>query len=513
MITIPPDRRELAGRQDDPLAGYYGGGSGRFNPTTVVFPDPIRRRHTVVYGSTGVGKTTFLETLILSDIARRLSGQSSRGFAVIDVVGDLSRNILARLALVREQLGREARRQLDQMVYLIDPTNPEWSAAYDPLEVKRGETPESRADHLSAGISVLYHEDPEQTVRRKRVFKHAVLALIVARRSLPDLPRFLRDKGFRDAIVSASRHPGLIGFWFDEFPNQERAFRERVESTFNRLDILFDRDIEEMLTGPSTFDFRKAMDDGAFVLCHCPRYRLGEGAAYLLAAFFLLEFQQAALSRLELADSARRPFTIIADEWQHFATDSILQIVEGSRKVALELVLATQEVVGPPKQEALRQTIRKVVGNIISFRVSHQDAKVLAPELLTPELEQVKHTSIRYQKVPGIFGEYTQRFEDPLFRGQDEIWEREIRKITQLPDRCFWWKMQGDPHSYLVETPSLKSIEELADTKSLKALLAQQEAAAFRLAGRRKFKRLPWPSSQGFEVEGLGPKKYDPFGW
>ena len=42
----------------------------------VVFPDAARCRHFVCYGGTGKGKSRFLESLVVGDAARRVTGKA-----------------------------------------------------------------------------------------------------------------------------------------------------------------------------------------------------------------------------------------------------------------------------------------------------------------------------------------------------------------------------------------------------------------------------------------------------
>lgn len=452
----------------------------------VVLPDSALRRHFVCYGLTGSGKTTLLEELVICLVARRITGRSPMGVVILDITGDLSRNLRIRFAQMRIKYP-----ELDNLLYLIDPTHSDWSVRFNPCELKHGDTPERLADRLTSGILTLYHDDPQETVRLYRVLKHALLGLIITRRSLPDLPRFLRDRRFREDLVSKARLPRLEEYWLEEFPNRDKEALERSESTLNRLEILNDPDIEEMLRGPNTIDFRNMMDTGAVVLINAPKGKLGEGAAYLLAAFFLFEFQQAALSRIDMVISKRRPFVLLADEYQAYSTKTLLEIAAESRKYRLHIGLVTQGVRGQPKDEALREAVRSVVENIISFRIGYEDAKVISPEVFSPDLDQVKDVRIRYQKVPTLFGEYTKRFEDPVYRSLSEIWEAETRKLTQLPDRWFWWKRRNDPIPHLCETNYVRDVEELGRSFGLRQSLMEQDAAAFRLSGRLKFKRLP----------------------
>ena len=212
-------------------------------------------------------------------------------------MGDLYRNLRARLAMMALVFPK-----LEKLVYLIDPTNPDWSVRYNPLELKKGESPEKLADRLAYGVTTIYHDDPRVTVRLYRVLKHSLLALIMARRSLPDLPRFLQDEGFRNELLAGVRHPTLDDYFRYSFPKKDAQVRDLVESTLNRMDLVFDPDVAEFLTGPSTIDFDRFLNEGAIVLVNVPKAKMGEGASYLLAAFILLEFQHAAMRRLEMPE-------------------------------------------------------------------------------------------------------------------------------------------------------------------------------------------------------------------
>jgi hypothetical protein len=87
----------------------------------------------------------------------------------------------------------------------------------------------------------------------------------------------------------------------------------------------------------------------------------------------------------------------------------------------------------------LQAAVMNTVGNYICFRLGYADAKLFVHDIFQPEIDQVKDTRLRYQQVEGI----EQEFEDKLYRGQDEIWEHEIRKLTELQNREFWYKKRG----------------------------------------------------------------------
>jgi hypothetical protein len=87
----------------------------------------------------------------------------------------------------------------------------------------------------------------------------------------------------------------------------------------------------------------------------------------------------------------------------------------------------------------LKQAVLNTVGNYACFRVGYTNAREIAPDIFQPDIDQVKDIRLRYQQVEGV----QEEFVDYIYRGQDEIWENEIRKLTQLKNREFWYKARG----------------------------------------------------------------------
>mgnify|MGYP001198625135 CR=1 FL=1 len=100
---------------------------------------------------------------------------------------------------------------------------------------------------------------------------------------------------------------------------------------------------------------------------------------HLLGAFLATAFAQAAEARADIAESERRDFTLYADEFQHFATDSFATILSEARKYHLALVLAHQFL--GQLSPLLRQAVIGNAGSIVTFRLGAEDAPLLAREL------------------------------------------------------------------------------------------------------------------------------------
>ena len=129
----------------------------------------------------------------------------------------------------------------------------------------------------------------------------------------------------------------------------------------------------------STIDVRSIMDRGQVLIVNLAKGKLGEAPTHLLGAFLATAFAQAAEARADIAEDERRDFTLYADEFQHFATDSFASILSEARKYRLALVLAHQFLGQLPP--LLRQAVIGNAGSIIAFRIGAEDAPLIASEL------------------------------------------------------------------------------------------------------------------------------------
>ena len=121
------------------------------------------------------------------------------------------------------------------------------------------------------------------------------------------------------------------------------------------------------------------MDRGQVLIVNLAKGKLGEAPTHLLGAFLATAFSQAAEPRADVPEHERRDFTLYADEFQHFATDSFASILSEARKYRLALVLAHQFLGQLP--DLLRQAVIGNAGSIVTFRIGAEDAPLIANEL------------------------------------------------------------------------------------------------------------------------------------
>jgi hypothetical protein len=445
--------------------------------SAAALPDNIRRKHVGCFGLSGAGKSRLTEFVVVSDAIRNVTGHFQRGTLLIDITGDLYRNVRIRLAIARLYYPK-----LDELIVLVDPTNPGWSIQINPLELMKGDIPERKADKFANLVLTISHSDPNEMPRLFRVSYHSFLALILAGRTLVDMPEFLTNRDFREDIVSRLHHKQLSDFWFKGFPRAQKGERDQsqmIESTLNRLwRFQGDPGLAFMFGGTSTINPREIMDKARIVLVNADKGVLGEGTSYLLSTFLVSAFEQAGYTRSELPDEQRTPYSLFLDEFTNYVTEATLRIIAQSRKYGLELFLISQSVQGTPATKELLKTAVETVGSLLTFRLGYSDASLIAPHIFTPSLDQVKATERTSQKP---FSD-----EKIIWRPWGETIESATRLITQLPDQQFWWKIRGKPGAQLVHARFVADLKDLPVARYLPRLLAQQEEAAFQLVGRER---------------------------
>jgi hypothetical protein len=121
------------------------------------------------------------------------------------------------------------------------------------------------------------------------------------------------------------------------------------------------------------------MDERKVLLCRLSQGAIGAENTSLLGTLLVAKLQQTAMSRQDIAEEARQPFYLYIDEFQHFVTPTMEQILSGTRKYRLGLVLAHHDLrqLSAKSPEVLASVLTNPATRIC-FRIGDQDAKTLA---------------------------------------------------------------------------------------------------------------------------------------
>jgi hypothetical protein len=322
-----------------------------------------RLRHMAIFGSTGVGKTTFLLNIVGQDIAR------GDGLLVIDPHGDFAEKALTLVPPSRN----------NQVCY-FNLTDSAYPVGFNVLEDPGPDQRAVVADGVVSGMRAIWSD--MWGPRLEQILRHSLAALIeTPNASLVLLPRLLTDAAFRARIVSRVSSPLTRAFFEGQFDGWRDTYREEaIAPVLNKIDaFLFSPAILNVIgQAKSTLHFEHAMEKQRVVIANLARGIIGETPSNLMGALLLARVQAAGMARATLPPEARTPFHIVIDEVQLFGTEVIAQILSEARKYGLSLTMATQYMAG--LSEKTRAAVMGNVAALIVFRVGHEDAVVLAPE-------------------------------------------------------------------------------------------------------------------------------------
>ncbi|HZS09332.1 MAG TPA: type IV secretion system DNA-binding domain-containing protein [Blastocatellia bacterium] len=322
-----------------------------------------RRLHTYVIGATGTGKSTLLENLIRQDLG------AGRGLALLDPHGDLIEKVLRHVP---------AARQSDLIHFNVPDAGQ--SLGFNPLAAVH---PSNRTLAAAGLLEVFRKLWPDfWGPRLEHILRNALLVLLdQPQATLADVLRLFDDREFRRRAAGETLNPQVREFWLREYEQYPARFRiEAIAPIQNKVGaFLADPVLYRILTRrESAFRLRQVMDEGKILLVNLAKGRLGEDASSLLGSLIVSRLGLAALSRAGLPEEERRDFFLYVDEFEHFVTLSLSNILSEARKYRLSLVLAHQYL--SQLDPRIRDAVLGNVGTVIAFRVGVNDAEVLEKE-------------------------------------------------------------------------------------------------------------------------------------
>jgi len=274
-----------------------------------------------------------------------------------------------------------------QDVVYFNPADTAYPLGFNPMEVT---DPTMKTNISSEVIGVLKRMFAESWgPRLEYILRYTILALLDRpETTLLDITRMLTDKKFRQETLAYCTDTVVLNFWKVEFASWNDKFvAEAIAPVLNKVGAFTaNPTIRNIIGQPkSTFNIRKLMDEGKILIVNLSKGLIGEDNASILGAFLVTKIQLAAMSRSDIPNIAdRRPFYLYVDEFQNFATDSFATILSEARKYGLNLTVANQYI--GQMSETVRDAVFGNVGTMISFRVSADDAPILAKQF-EPQFE------------------------------------------------------------------------------------------------------------------------------
>lgn len=323
-----------------------------------------RRRHLLITGRSGVGKSRLLSSLVQQDIA------SGVGCGVLVPSQEIFDEILDAVPDDRVE-----------DVVIIDPSDIDYPPSLNPLSL----TDESTRVQVAIGMMELFRERFEKYWSKdlEHLFVFVLLTLLATKyTTVLAIKRFLTDGFYRKEVTEGITDRNVRSFWEDEYEQWSSEQIEKGVVPVVRMvdDFLRNEMLYNCLAQPvNAFDFREIIDSGKILLVHVPVRDLEEGNARLFEGMIVNRIFQAALSRADTPQEERVDFNLYVDNFEQLATESFEEILSESRKYRLNLTLSSQDLMLLPS--AVRSTLFSNIANLVSFVATNEDAEVLEAEL------------------------------------------------------------------------------------------------------------------------------------
>ncbi len=330
-----------------------------------------RRRHVYIIGKTGMGKTTLLENMIISDIIH------GDGCCYVDPHGDTAEKILDFVPPNR----------INDVIY-FNPADTEFPIAFNILEAV-----DEKSKHLIAsGLVGVFKKQFADSwgPRLEYILRNAILALLdYPGSTLLGIMRILVDKAYREKVVENITDPVVKSFWVNEYTKwNDRTLQEVISPIQNKVGQFLSNFLIRNVVGQvkSTFDLREVIDGNKILILNLSKGRIGEDTMQLLGSMIVTKLYLAAMSRVDILEKDRKDFYLYVDEFQNFATDSFADILSEARKYRLNLTMAHQFIEQLP--ENVSAAVFGNVGTLLCFRVGAADAETLVKEFTPTFLEE-----------------------------------------------------------------------------------------------------------------------------
>lgn len=328
-----------------------------------------RRRHTYVIGKTGVGKSTLLENMAISDV------ESGLGVGVIDPHGELAETLLDYIPEDR----------LEDVVY-FDPGDTEFPIGFNPLEKVSGEHRHLIASSMMGVFKKIWPD--VWSSRMEYILNNALLALLeYPGATFIGILRMFAEKDYLKKVVSGLEDPVVRSYWENEYANYSERYRvEAIGAIQNKIGQFVTNPLIRNILGQSysSIDIRKIMDEGKILIVNLSKGKIGEDNMALLGGMIIAKLQLAAMSRADSITKDYKDFLLNVDEFQNFATDSFAGILSEARKYKLSLTLAHQYIsqLNFDGNTKVRDAVMGNVGTFLCFRVGADDAEFLEKEFM-----------------------------------------------------------------------------------------------------------------------------------
>ena len=304
------------------------------------FPRTARDKHLYVCGSTGTGKSKFLEHLIRQDI---LGWRNSKcGLLLIDPHGSLFDSIMSWLAWHQPYLERP--------VIPIDLRRNDWVVGYNLLRERPLADPAVIVGNFVQAMAYVWGQaGTNETPLFARWASNIIETLYKSKKTLFEA-RHLTNRmadDVRQALLASLEQGTTLQDWDYAGTLSPKDFDAQISSSVSRFHRFVKTQILRRTFGQmgASLDLGRALEEGHIILVSLAteKEQVAEEDAALFATLLLSDLWSHARGRgKSTGGRQQKPFYVYIDEFQNFVTPTIAKNLDQARGFGLHLTLAHQ---------------------------------------------------------------------------------------------------------------------------------------------------------------------------
>jgi len=346
-----------------------------------------RKTHMHVIGSSGSGKSKFLEWMIRGDL------RSRQGFALLDPHGTLYADVLDYCA----------HHVLDREIILLDLTTPDSVIGFNPFQ----KPPQGDISvHVDRRIAATMHAwntpNTDETPTLARTLRLIYTVMLETNLGLPQVAHLIdfNAREIRGHLIDKVGTALVQKEWRELQELKAREWRDETLSAKNRLfKLLTSKTIARFMgVQGRSLNLGEIMDQGKILLVNlAPSDDFSDENARLFGALMVNEFFECALRRKRDAlGNDPTPYYLYMDEFQNFVSLDIAEMLDQVRKFGLFQILSHQRF-GHLDENLIDAALTNCKIKAVFGGLPYENAERMARELFIGDLDAKKIKAAIYQ--------------------------------------------------------------------------------------------------------------------
>jgi|GEM_PF-5198909 len=383
--------------------------------------DSFRKRHQLIKGKSGTGKSAYIYGMILMDILR-----GYHGLCMIDPVGTLFDSLMDALAGLYRFLTLKAkspypminkqilalRDKVFSKIVILDFSKPDCSGyCFNPLEMSDGLTSAEVAGDFMRCFERVTGGDMAIQARRQLVLRSIgslvseaggtlMDAVMLLAMSNKEVESFIKTLLIRAKLAGKKVNLKFVRYYMQQYFTRmtERERRDLVASSMTAMDIfLGDETVFNFVRNPiGNLDLEKIVNEGGYLFVKLPR-GADLNTQIVLGSMIINRIQL--LCERRDSEQTKKDFSLIVDEFHLLFGSQWAEAVATVRNKGLNLIMLHQNDTQLLTNEGGEELLESVTSNSsthVLFQISAEDAMRATYRLFRPDGHMAK---LEYEEI------------------------------------------------------------------------------------------------------------------